>query len=90
MIRCLSCAGPDGFHEPHCQQERDSLRVENARLQARVEEAEQHDCGYALQKEALNNMWGLHHGSAHKGHLNRETCPATSCQEARAAIEEED
>ena len=33
MSRCLSCAGPDGFHEPHCQQERDSLRAENARLQ---------------------------------------------------------
>ena len=41
MSRCLSCAGPDGFHEPHCQQERDSLRAENARLQERVEEAEE-------------------------------------------------
>ena len=40
MSRCLSCAGPDGFHEPHCQQERDTLRAENARLQARVEELE--------------------------------------------------
>jgi hypothetical protein len=37
--------------------------------------------------EALNNMWGLHHGFSHKGHLNRDTCPATSCQDARAAID---
>ncbi len=36
---------------------------------------------------ALNNMWGLHHGFEHKGHLNRETCPATSCQDARAVLE---
>ena len=47
--------------------------------------------GYKAQserrREALNNMWGLHHGFEHKGHLNRETCPATSCQDARAAID---
>lgn len=41
-------------------------------------------------REALNNMWGLHHGLEHKGHLNRETCPATSCRDARAAIAPED
>ena len=35
---------------------------------------------------ALNNVWGLHHGLTHKGHLNRETCPATSCQEATAVL----
>lgn len=40
-----------------------------------------------LRGEALNNMWGLHHGFSHKGHLDRETCPATSCQDARAAID---
>ncbi|KKN02109.1 hypothetical protein LCGC14_1121120 [marine sediment metagenome] len=39
MSRCLSCGGPDNFHEPHCQQERDSLRAENARLQAALEDA---------------------------------------------------
>ena len=38
--------------------------------------------------EALNNRWGLHHGFEHKGHLNRETCPATSCQDARAVLEQ--
>ena len=45
-------------------------------------------CTEALRlKEALNNMWGLHHGFSHKGHLNRDSCPATSCHEARSAID---
>jgi hypothetical protein len=36
----------------------------------------------------LSNMWGLHHGFTHKGHKEgRESCPSTSCQNARAAID---
>ena len=37
--------------------------------------------------EALSNMWSLHHGFSHKGHVgSRASCPATSCQEASAAL----
>ena len=65
MSRCLSCGGPDNFHEPHCQQERDTLRAENARLRdelrkvsrtgqlsfnAAIERAEERD-GYAAQSK---------------------------------------
>jgi len=42
MSRCLSCGGPDNLHEPHCQQERDSLRAENARLQTDLKVAQHH------------------------------------------------
>lgn len=49
MSRCPSCAGPDDYHEPHCQQERDDLRNENARLQTALEGTVQR--GVRLLKE---------------------------------------
>ena len=68
MSRCLSCAGPDDFHEPPCQQERASLRAENARLQERVEKLERENTrlqirageAEAQRKEAQTGRENVH------------------------------
>ncbi len=40
----------DSIRKQHLSADNDSLRAENARLQARVEEAEAHACGWALRQ----------------------------------------
>ena len=78
------------FRQAKVQWRRDLAKTRRDDLEVMNRYADERDGYKALAKlrgEALNNMWGLHHGFEHKGHLNRETCPATSCREARAAID---
>ena len=88
MSRCLSCGGPDNLHEPHCQQERDSLRVENTRLQERVEAWK------------ANTLLAWHHACDMQDEVVRykalaerpecSACEAIHRLHTRAAIEEEE
>ena len=50
IVRCLSCAGTENYHEPHCQQERDRLRAVNAKLVAVLK-----DCATALHGDRMHD-----------------------------------